>query len=184
MLTPTDYLRIVVDPLRLAILGRAAVGPVDVDALAEAVRRPRRRVLQEIGTLRAAGLLTETLELDTELLGSIARSLASAEGADPAVLAGPWTAEEAEILARFFEGSRLTAIPSAGAKRLLVLERLVQEFEPGVRYTEREVSSVLQMFHPDYASLRRYLVDHAFLTRADGLYWRSGGRYAVGDSPV
>ena len=62
------------------------------------------------------------------------------------------------------------------AKRALVLERLALEFEPGLRYTEREVNSTLQVFHPDYASLRRHLVDDGFLTRADGSYWRSGGR--------
>jgi hypothetical protein len=34
----------------------------------------------------------------------------------------------------------------------------------------------LQLFHPDFAALRRYLVDEGFLTREDGVYWRSGGR--------
>jgi hypothetical protein len=29
--------------------------------------------------------------------------------------------------------------------------------------------------HPDYAALRRYLVDAGFLDRAGGEYWRSGG---------
>jgi hypothetical protein len=67
-------------------------------------------------------------------------------------------------------------IPASRAKRLLVLERLVQEFEPGLRYDEREVNFTLQLFHPDYASLRRYLVDEGFLTRAEGVYWRTGGR--------
>jgi hypothetical protein len=54
--------------------------------------------------------------------------------------------------------------------------RLAGEFEPGLRYDEREVSFRLQMFHEDYAALRRYLVDEGLLTRADGVYWRSGGR--------
>jgi hypothetical protein len=35
---------------------------------------------------------------------------------------------------------------------------------------------MLQLFHPDFAALRRYLVDEGFLTREDGVYWRSGGR--------
>ncbi len=84
------------------------------------------------------------------------------------------------MLGRFFSGSRLVSIPSQEAKRLLVLERLAMEFEPGLRYTEREVNSILQVFHADYAALRRYLVDHEFLTRADGAYWRSGGRTEIG----
>lgn len=35
---------------------------------------------------------------------------------------------------------------------------------------------MLQMYHPDHAALRRYLVDEGFMTRADGVYWRTGGR--------
>jgi len=62
------------------------------------------------------------------------------------------------------------------AKQLVMLERLAQEFELGIRYEERDVSFRLQIFHPDYAALRRYLVDEGLLTRADGVYWRSGGR--------
>ena len=49
-------------------------------------------------------------------------------------------------------------------------------FEPGVHYSERTVSRFLAALHPDYAALRRYLVDEGFLDRRDGEYWRSGGR--------
>ena len=38
---------------------------------------------------------------------------------------------------------------------------------------------VLRNSHPDYAALRRYLVDHQFLTREDAVYWRSGGTFDV-----
>jgi hypothetical protein len=62
---------------------------------------------------------------------------------------------------------------------LVVLERLAHEFEVGLRYSEMEVNSILQTFHPDYAALRRYLVDEGFLSRADGSYWRTGGRVEI-----
>ena len=58
--------------------------------------------------------------------------------------------------------------------------RLAQEFEPGLRYQEVDVNFTLQLFNPDYTALRRYLVDEGFLTRSEGVYWRSGGRYATG----
>jgi hypothetical protein len=57
-----------------------------------------------------------------------------------------------------------------------VLERLALDFEPGVRYPERDVNEVLRRYHEDYAALRRYLVDEGFLSRERGSYWRSGGR--------
>ena len=69
----------------------------------------------------------------------------------------------------------LTDIPRRLGKRLVVLDHLAQEFEPGHQYDETAVNTRLRAFHPDVAALRRYLVDEGFLDRADGLYWRSGG---------
>jgi hypothetical protein len=35
-------------------------------------------------------------------------------------------------------------------------------------------------FHPDYAALRRYLVDEGFMERRHGSYRRAGGSFEVG----
>lgn len=176
MIAPTDFLRIAVDPVRLAVLGSAARSGVDTAAIAADLRVSRRRVQRELGRLREAGLVSAEGRLDREVLQAVARALPQAAPPDPVLLAGPWSAEEAEMLGRFFSGSRLTAIPGQQAKRRLVLERLAQEFEPGLRYEEREVNEILQVFHPDHASLRRYLVEEGMLGRAEGAYWRTGGR--------
>jgi hypothetical protein len=69
----------------------------------------------------------------------------------------------------------LTSIPTKIRKRLVVLDLLSQQFEPGEKYDETQVNNRLRAFHPDVAALRRYLVEEGFLDRADGLYWRSGG---------
>jgi hypothetical protein len=73
----------------------------------------------------------------------------------------------------------LHTIPTKRAKRLIVLDHLAQEFDLGRTYPEAEVNTILERFHPDYAALRRYLVDDAFLTRQDNVYWRSGGTVVV-----
>jgi hypothetical protein len=80
-----------------------------------------------------------------------------------------------KILNSFFADGRLTGVPAKLSKRLVVLDELAQSFEPGVRYPEREVNEILRRFHDDYAALRRYLIDASFLSRSEGLYWRSGG---------
>jgi len=176
LIGPTEYLRIAVDPLRLALLGSSAVAPLDADALAAALHEDPRRVRREVGRLVETGLIGRDLRLDRAALRHVAQALPQAAPADPTLLSGPWTAEEARQLAQFFSGSRLVSLPTSHAKRRLVLERLVQEFEPGLRYTEREVNSILQVFYPDHTTLRRYLVDEGLLTRAEGVYWRTGGR--------
>ncbi|MCJ7725334.1 MAG: DUF2087 domain-containing protein [Acidimicrobiia bacterium] len=176
MLPPSAFLRIALDPIRLAVLGRAAAGPVEIEALAEALGEHPRRVLKAVGGLREAGLLTASLELDREALRGIAAALPQMDTVDPAFLEGPWTEEEGAVLSRFFSGTRLTQIPASHGKRRLVLERLATEFEPGLRYGEKEVNLMLEAFHEDYTSLRRYLIDEGFLSRDGGVYWRTGGR--------
>lgn len=177
MIDPTDYLRLVLDPVRLAVLGAAAVAPVDSTPLAEKLGVQTRSVLLAIVKLREAGLLDETGRLAVDTLQRLGSELPTLEGAAPSVTEGPWDQEEATVLRRFFDGTRLTRIPAQRAKRLIILDRLAQEFEPGVRYPEREVNFTLQLWYPDYAALRRYLVDEGFLTRAEGVYWRIGGRF-------
>ena len=72
---------------------------------------------------------------------------------------------------------RIVQIPRQPSKRRVLLDLLAQEFEPGRRYTEREVNDVIAAFHPDTAAWRRYLVDEEFMEREAGLYWRAGGTY-------
>ena len=84
------------------------------------------------------------------------------------------------ILTTFMKDGRIVQIPRQHAKRRVLLDLLAQEFEPGVRYSEREVNEVLARYHPDTAALRRYLVDGEFMERdptagGTSAYWRAGG---------
>jgi hypothetical protein len=87
---------------------------------------------------------------------------------------------ENRVLSNFLtDDGRLRTIPAKHSKLLVVLDHLAQQFEPGQRYAEPEVNEVLQRFHPDFAALRRYLVENDFMTREDSMYWRSGGTFDV-----
>ena len=174
---PADLIRIVADPLRLSLLGRAAEGTLNLEELATAHAVPKRKIAEAVGKLRAAGLVDDDLRLCDDSLRAIAAKLPTAEEAATVITEGPWSDEEKRLLERFFTGTRLKEIPTSTKKRMLVLERLALEFEPGLRYQEQDVNFRLQLFHPDYAALRRYLVDAGMLTRAEGVYWRTGGRY-------
>jgi hypothetical protein len=83
--------------------------------------------------------------------------------------------DAARVLRSFFRGGKLVQVPTQHAKKLVVLDRLSQEFDIGVRYSERQVNTLLRRFNDDTAALRRYLVDEGFLDRERGEYWRSGG---------
>src|SRR5450432_1896675 len=88
------------------------------------------------------------------------------------------------LLRAFTSHGRIETMPARQSRRRLLLDKIAQAFEPGVRYSERHVSLFLGALHPDYAALRRYLVDEQFLSRSDGQYWRSGGTVPPAQSPA
>jgi hypothetical protein len=177
-----ELLRLLVEPRRLAVAGAlaSAVGPVTSEELAETARTEQREVLEVLGALVGAGLARRLdrsrYVLDHDAWRALAEDVAVVvPPPDPSIGFG-MTADERLVLSRFFEGTRLREIPTSRSSRLVVLERLALEFEPGERYPERQVNQVLGRFHPDWSSLRRHLVDEGLLDREANVYWRSGGR--------
>jgi hypothetical protein len=83
----------------------------------------------------------------------------------------------------FLGQGKIETIPARQSRRRLLLDAIAQAFEPGVSYSERRVSLFLATVHDDYATLRRYLVDEDFLSRAEGQYWRSGGTVLPSATP-
>jgi len=83
-------------------------------------------------------------------------------------------------LRAFIRDGRITAVPAKRTRRRQLLDEVAQAFEPGRRYPEPVVNKVLKSVFDDYCTLRRYLVDEAFLSRtAAGTYWRAGGTVDV-----
>ena len=77
-----------------------------------------------------------------------------------------------EVLRNYLEGERLTQIPAKHSKRMIILAWLADKFDTGMKYPEKTVNEMLKRYHLDCASLRRALVDHGFMQREGGIYWR------------
>ena len=76
----------------------------------------------------------------------------------------------------FVKDGKITAMPAKRSRRRLLLDQVVQAFEPGRRYPEAAVDDILKQVFDDHCTLRRYLVDEEFMSRtASGVYWRAGG---------
>jgi hypothetical protein len=75
---------------------------------------------------------------------------------------------------QFFRDGRLTNIPSKQSRYIEILSVLVEDFEPETAYPEAEVNQTLLRRNEDFATLRRDLVDFGFMTRANGIYRRTG----------
>ena len=177
---PTDLLRLLVDPARLAVAGALAAGPGTTAELADRAGVDERTAVEVVARLVQAGLASgdaaDGYALEPRAWQALARSVATVVPEPDPTIGFGMTADERAVLGRFFEGRTLRQIPSTLSSRLVVLERLALEFEPGRHYHELEVNELLGAFHADWSSLRRYLVDEGLLDRADNMYWRSGGR--------
>jgi hypothetical protein len=186
---PGRVLGAVADPTRLRVFAAVvlASGPADAAHLVDATGVPLKQVATALQSLEAAGVIrvaatsaedARSWEAVPATFGAAARPTARTRPhVDPEALGA--TTEQAPILRAFLAGSRLTGLPAQQSKRAVVLDFVVQRFEPGRRYGEPEVNRVLNRLWDDHATLRRALVDEGLLEREGGRYWRSGGTFDV-----
>ena len=81
--------------------------------------------------------------------------------------------EPALTLRRFMKDGKVLAMPAQLKRQQYILQEVAKAFEPGVRYTERQVDAILKpIYEYDHCTLRRYLVDFKLLYRAEGVYWK------------
>lgn len=114
---------------------------------------------RERAKLVAAGLLREDGSVDGELFKNV---LAAASGPRP------------QGVDRFFTEGRLDGLPSSPAERLAVLEHIADRLFPDSQeLDEPMVNRLIGTVARDIPTLRRALVDYAFLDRnADGTGYR------------
>ena len=155
-------------------------GAMTVAEVASASGLDVRRAAKGLTRLAGAGLVDqdgESYALRPEIFREALDSLGRQEAPTP--VDSGLGADADRILRVFLRDGRLVQIPAVHSKRLVVLDWLARRFEPGQAYPEAEVNEKIRAVHPDYAALRRYLVDEEFLHRRDGFYWRAGGTFDV-----
>jgi hypothetical protein len=82
---------------------------------------------------------------------------------------------ERKVMKAFVDSEgRISAFPAQEKKQLVLLRYVLNAFEPGKRYTEKEVNEILLRYNEDTASLRRELVEYKMMARegGGGVYWR------------
>lgn len=76
-----------------------------------------------------------------------------------------------KVINSFFEYGKLKSIPAQRKKERIILEEIAKVFEPGRRYTEREVNILIADFHDDFCTLRRDMIGEGLMARENGVYW-------------
>jgi hypothetical protein len=164
------------DDDRRRMFAAVELGGTTLDTAATLAGLPVPRAAKALATLAGAGLVVQGDGGGLRVAG------AAFQVAARDALSRPSSDEHADrpgevrrVFEAFVRDGRITQIPTNRQKRLVVLDWLAQDFEPGARYSEPMVNLILGKRHADTAALRRYLVDEGLLDRAGGEYWRAGG---------
>lgn len=164
-----ELFKTLADPARLRILGLLAERPYAGHELATRLALTPPTISHHMRKLTESGLVAVTAQAQTRLYSLQMDALRAMPGAASPAQEAP-SAEEDRVLRAFFQGTRLTQIPAARKKRVIVLKKLVERFDPQRTYPEAEVNELLQLAHEDFATLRRELVDYGYMTRDRGIY--------------
>ena len=174
---PEALVGLLAEPDRLRVFAALVLGDTAPDQVHKSTGLGQREIVTALRKLEAGGLVVRTDEGYLPLADAFKR--AAREAAPPAEQHG-YTDDRVEAVVRaFVREGRVTGVPAQASRRRILLEHVVQSFEPGRDYPEREVNAVLRVWTEgggiDHVSLRRYLVDEGLLTRQDNNYRRSGG---------
>ena len=59
----------------------------------------------------------------------------------------------------------LKEFPAKEKKKIIVLKRILEEFSVDKIYIEKDINQILKNIFPDYATVRRYLIEYGFMER-------------------
>lgn len=179
----SELLKALGHPVRLLILNLIREKPRHGEELAAILQlnpatiSHHLKMLTDVGVLRSQkNQYYQTFSLVDGVLDKRLADVVNYSQAET-VLGVDGDAYQRKVLQTFFRRGRLVSIPAQLKKRQIILEKIVQEFEPGRQYSEMEVNVALLEFNDDVASLRRGLVELGLMEREGGVYQRksSGG---------
>lgn len=173
------FFKVLGNESRLKILGLLADQERSVGELSDLLAVKEPTVSHHLAAMKDLGLVhmradgnARLYQLDTTFLAQMSKDIFSQENLATLVDDTAVDAWEQKVLHTFLDGDQVKAIPSQYKKQRVLLTWMVEKFEPGMRYEEREVNEIIKRYHDDYAWFRRALVDHQFMTREKGIYWR------------
>jgi DNA-binding HxlR family transcriptional regulator len=176
------FFKALADANRLKIVGLLARQSYTVEQLSGILGLSASTVSHHLSKLAEAGLVSATARsyyndyrLETGQLEAMSRRLLAAETLPNVAASVDASADERKTVnAYLLPDGRLKTIPSQRKKLLAVLRHIARAFEPGRRYSEKEVNEILGQFQEDTASLRRELVGSKLMERegGGGAYWR------------
>lgn len=174
-----SFFKALSDESRLKIVGALSSEERSVDELACLLNLRAPTVSHHLARLKEVRLVTMRTDgtthfyaLNVDAMRDLSKRVLALKTVENIGRVVSEDAYEQKILKDFLVGERLKEIPASRKKRDVILRWLVNYFEVDKEYTEKEVSAIIAVHHPDFATLRRELICAKLLERAKGLYWR------------
>ena len=172
------FFKALADPARLQIAGQLAQRAQSLMELGAALGMKPVTLMKHLSMLEYAGLVREAsgkYHWHLEAIHMLAARVADAPAA-PELPEGTPEYERAVMAAFLNADGTLKEIPAQGKKQEVFFRHILQAFEAGREYTEKEVNDIIRRMHEDTAYFRRALIDRGWLKReVDGRrYWRAG----------
>jgi len=177
------FFKALADANRLKIVGLLSQREYSGEELAALLNLRPPTISHHLKLLSEAGLVSARAEsyynlyqLEPGVLEQIARALGEQDKLPRMAAEVDLEAYDRKVLwGILLPDGRLKVIPAQRKKREVILRHILKEFQPGVRYTEKQVNEILARFHDDTATLRREMISYKLMKRADGEYWKIDG---------
>ncbi len=177
-----NFFKTLADANRLKIVGVLAQRPATGEQLAEMLNLHPSTVSHHLSRLQKAGLVSARAEgyynlyyLETKELENMSKRLLERETLPALSAEVDMDAFDRKVIKAFVTpDGKVKDFPAQQKKFEAILRYVVQAFEPGVRYSEKQVNEILGRYHKDTARLRRSLVETGLMGRegGGGEYWR------------
>lgn len=170
------------DSSRLKIVGLLAQQPYTVEQLAAMLDLKPPTISHHLAKLAEVGLVSARAEgyynvyqLEKSALSAHMQRIFSSDQMASVTANVDLDAFDRKVVDAYVQpDGSLKTIPAQRKKLEAVLRYIVKSFEPGARYSEKQVNEILARFHADTASLRRELIGYKLMARegGGGEYWR------------
>jgi len=170
------------DANRLKIAGLLSLKEASVEELAAILDVSASTVSHHLSKLAEIGLVTARVDgyynvyrLETRNLERMARQLLAEDTLPEVAKDLDRKAYDRKVLNDYLnEDGSIQQLPSQQRKLKVILEYIVERFDFGKTYSEKEVNAVIGSLHEDISGLRRDLITTGYLDRErDGsAYWR------------
>jgi predicted transcriptional regulator len=176
-----EFFKALADANRLKIVGLLARSPLTVEQMAEMLEIHPSTVSHHLSRLAKAGLVSARAEgyysvyqLEVRAIEAMAQRLLERETLPAVTDSIDVDAYDRKVLRNFLTPDGcIKDFPAQEKKLEAVLRYVLKSFEPGIRYTEKQVNEILSRYHADYSFLRRSLIEYHMLARegGGGAYW-------------